>query len=54
VWSEDSLFKVMLCTWLLVPNPERRRTLAQSLTAPFFQQQTFQIRVRDIPDCRHP
>jgi serine/threonine protein kinase len=39
VWSEDSLFKVMLCTWLLVPNPERRRTLAQSLNAPFFQRQ---------------
>lgn len=53
-WSEDGLFKDLLCNWLLVPNPESRRTLAQSLTAPFFQQQMFQIRGRDIPDCRHP
>jgi serine/threonine protein kinase len=43
VWSEDRclqaipLFKVLLCTRLLVPNSERRSTLAQSLTAPFFQ-----------------
>jgi serine/threonine protein kinase len=39
VWSEESLFKDLLCTWLLVPSSDRRRTLAQSLKAPFFQRQ---------------
>lgn len=53
VWSEDSLFKVLLSTWLLVPNPERRKTLAQSLTAPFFQQQP-KAAAEVRPDCSHP
>jgi len=37
VWSEESRFKILLCTWLLVPDPEHRRTLAQSLGAPYFR-----------------
>mmetsp|Transcript_83934 Transcript_83934/g.219260 ORF Transcript_83934/g.219260 Transcript_83934/m.219260 type:complete len:89 (-) Transcript_83934:1099-1365(-) len=36
-WSEESRFKSLLCTWMLVPTPERRKTLAQSLDAPYFQ-----------------
>jgi len=39
VWSDESSFKALLCTWLLVPGPDRRRTLAQSLGAPYFQRQ---------------
>jgi len=39
VWSEEGRFKVLLCTGLLVPNPERRWTLAQSLAAPYFRRQ---------------
>jgi serine/threonine protein kinase len=38
-WSGESRFKSLLCSWLLVPNPERRRTLAQSLNAPYFPRQ---------------
>jgi serine/threonine protein kinase len=38
-WSEESRFKALLCTGLLVPEPERRGTLAQSLAAPYFRRQ---------------
>jgi len=35
----ESRFKILLCSWLLVPHPERRRTLAQSLNAPYLRRQ---------------
>jgi len=35
----ESRFKILLCSWLLVPDPELRRTLAQSLDAPYFRRQ---------------
>jgi serine/threonine protein kinase len=35
----ESRFKIMLCSWLLVPSPECRRTLAQSLSSPYFMRQ---------------
>jgi len=35
-WAGEGRFEALLCAWLLVPNPERRRTLAQSLNAPYF------------------
>jgi serine/threonine protein kinase len=35
----ESRFKILLCTWLIMPNPEGLSTLAQSLNAPYFRRQ---------------
>mmetsp|Transcript_61772 Transcript_61772/g.164228 ORF Transcript_61772/g.164228 Transcript_61772/m.164228 type:complete len:390 (+) Transcript_61772:113-1282(+) len=38
-WSQEGQFKALLYTCLLVPDPEFRNTLAQSLRAPYFRRQ---------------
>ena len=35
----EGRFRILLSTWLLMPNPEGLRTLAQSLNAPYFRRQ---------------